>query len=75
MSSSQQMKLVQMANQIADNLKHDGIDEKEAADKVANHIRRFWAGSMKAQLLEYASGENGELNRVARLAVSRLASS
>jgi len=44
MSESDQ--LVKMANQIADNFSfHD-----DAAERVADHLQRFWAPSMRRQL-------------------------
>ena len=42
--------LVTMANDIAANLDF----QDEAAEKIADHINRFWAPRMRRLLLEYA---------------------
>ena len=61
-------RLVKMANQIADNFSwHD-----DAVERTAEHLRRFWAPSMRASLVDFeAAGGNG-LNEAARAAVRRL---
>jgi formate dehydrogenase subunit delta len=61
-----------MANQIAENLQHGAGSETDAAEQVANHIRRFWARSMKAGISEYLREDGSELSPLAREAVSRL---
>ena len=44
--------LVKMANQIAANFSfHD-----DAAQRTADHLRRFWAPVMRRDLLDYAAG-------------------
>jgi formate dehydrogenase subunit delta len=43
-----------MANDIAANLSFHG-DAAEKADKIADHINRFWAPRMRKLLLEYAA--------------------
>lgn len=41
--------LVKMANQIADNFSfHD-----DTADRIADHLQRFWAPSMRRMLFEF----------------------
>jgi formate dehydrogenase subunit delta len=64
-------RLVKMANQIADNFSfHD-----DAVERTAEHLRRFWAPSMRGKLVDFeAAGGNG-LNEAARAAVRRLAAS
>lgn len=60
----QQMdKLVQMANQIADNFSfHD-----DTAGRVADHLRRFWAPAMRQKLIEFHdSGGEGLKPAVSR---------
>lgn len=61
-------RLVKMANQIADNFSfHD-----DAVERTADHLRRFWAPSMRDKLVDFeAAGGNG-LNEAARAAVQRL---
>ncbi|MEX0827607.1 MAG: formate dehydrogenase subunit delta [Haliea sp.] len=61
--------LVDMANQIATNLRFAADDDAAAAELVANHIQRFWARSMKAQIVDYVQADGAELNQVAKLAV------
>jgi len=48
MSQSQLGQLISMVNQIAANNTYKANDE-QAATKVANHLQRFWAPSMKQQ--------------------------
>ena len=63
--------LVKMANQIADNLGfHD-----DAVERTADHLRRFWAPSMRQQLLDYSAAGGDGLKPAARAAVQRLAES
>lgn len=47
--------LVSMANDIAANLGFHA----DADERIADHIRRFWAPRMRKLLLDYAAG-NGE---------------
>jgi len=47
--------LVSMANDIAANLSFHA----DADERIANHIRSFWAPRMRNLLLDYAAG-NGE---------------
>ena len=51
MASTETTHLVSMANDIAANLSFQG----DAADKVADHINRFWAPRMRKLLLEYSA--------------------
>ena len=56
MTSSETSHLVSMANDIAANLSF----ERNAEDRIADHINRFWAPRMRKLLLEYAaSGGQG----------------
>ncbi|WP_166267631.1 formate dehydrogenase subunit delta [Marinobacter caseinilyticus] len=71
MSDQQLQNLINMINQIgANNLHHD--DEHDAAEMVAGHLKKFWARSMKAQLISYADSDGAQLSPVSRLAVERL---
>ena len=63
-----------MINQISDNNVHHGDAEATAA-VVANHIRKFWARSMKRQIIDYALTDGSELNAISKLAVAELARS
>ncbi|MDO6461286.1 formate dehydrogenase subunit delta [Granulosicoccaceae sp. 1_MG-2023] len=63
--------LVKMVNQIAGNVffkdNHD-----EAIDKVATHMRKFWAPSMRDELFEYEARDGHGLSDIAREAVRKL---
>lgn len=50
--------LVTMANDIAANLSFHA----DADERIADHIRRFWAPRMRKLLLDYADGEGGRLS-------------
>lgn len=65
-------KLVRMANQIADNFAY-GADDAKAAAGVADHLRRFWTPDMRKLIVEHVNGGGAGLNKVAALAVARLA--
>jgi len=58
MAAKQIDNLVKMANQIALNMAAWG-DEAAVANKVGEHIEKFWTRDMRAQLLDYwrANGE------------------
>ncbi len=60
--------LVKMANQIADNFSF----YEDAVDRLADHLRRFWAPSMRQKLIELleAGGEGLKPDVIA--AVQRL---
>ncbi len=51
MANSETARLVSMANDIAANLSF----QADAAEKIADHINRFWAPRMRKLLLEYAA--------------------
>lgn len=62
--------LIKMANQIAANNGHFSPDD--AADYVANHLRRFWARSMKQMIIDYVEQDGSQLSPVAKLAVEKI---
>ncbi len=71
MSDQQLQQLIKMINQIgANNLHHDSEDE--AADMVAKHLKKFWAPSMRSQLLEYAAADGEGLSGISRMALRKL---
>ncbi|MEH6577827.1 MAG: formate dehydrogenase subunit delta [Amphritea sp.] len=72
MGNHQLASLIKMANQIASNNTHIG-DETEAAEMVANHLSKFWARSMKQQIIEYKESDGSELLPVASLAIGLMA--
>jgi formate dehydrogenase subunit delta len=60
--------LTKMANQIAENFAfHD-----DAVARTVDHLRRFWAPSMRKQLIEHARQEGNSLNSAVRAAVGDL---
>ena len=60
--------LVKMANQIADNFGfHD-----DAIERIADHLQRFWAPSMRGKLLDYHAGGGQGLQRAVQEALQRL---
>jgi formate dehydrogenase subunit delta len=64
-------RLVKMANQIADNFGfHD-----DTVERTADHLRRFWAPSMRDRLVAFEAAGGDGLSESARAAVRRLAGS
>ena len=62
-------RLVRMANQIADNFSfHD-----DAVERTADHLKRFWAPSMRGRLADFEAAGGEGLNEAARAALRRLA--
>lgn len=61
--------LVKMANQIADNFSFHA----DAAERTADHLQRFWAPSMRQQLLEYDSAGGEGLQPLLQRALRQLA--
>ncbi len=52
--------LIKMANQIACNIA-PGKTQKEAANAMAEHLIRFWARSMKKQIIDCLDIKNNQL--------------
>ena len=60
--------LLKMANQIAANFKfHD-----DGVERVADHLKRFWAPVMIAQMSDYLSSNGIGANEMVRQAFDRL---
>lgn len=51
--------LVKMANQIGDFF-DAWPDREEAAGEIANHLKKFWAPRMRAELLRHVEERSGE---------------
>ena len=66
-------KLVKMANQIAANF-DCGEDKAKAVAGVADHLKRFWAPIMLAEMAAYMSEDRGELDEIAREAMIQVLS-
>ncbi|MBA6328295.1 formate dehydrogenase subunit delta [Colwellia sp. MB02u-6] len=71
MSSSQIDNLISMLNQIANNNNYKKTDE-ETAMIVANHVKKFWARSMKANIIKYADSDGSQLSPTIKLALAQL---
>ncbi|MHB0776518.1 formate dehydrogenase subunit delta [Halomonas sp. WWR20] len=69
MSDQQLQNLVKMVNQIA---AHQHGDETQSAQRVATHLQKFWARSMKAQIIAYLDDDGSDLSPLAREAVVHL---
>ncbi len=63
--------LVKMLNQIAENNPCAG-DADKAAEVVAGHVQKFWAKSMKINIIAYVHEGGDGLNSVAERAVRQL---
>ncbi len=62
--------LVTMANQIGDFFK-SSPDQVQAEKDIAHHLQRYWAGSMRQQLLTHVHQQQGQgLQVIVREAVS-----
>jgi formate dehydrogenase subunit delta len=62
--------LVRMVNQIAANVSYQPADAAAAA--VANHLNRFWAPSMRAQLLAFVASGGAGLDDLALQAITQV---
>lgn len=60
--------LVSMANDIAINLSF----HEDFADRIADHINRFWAPRMRSLLLEYSAGNGTEISEHLLPALSKI---
>lgn len=72
MSDQQLNNLIKMLDQIIANNLHHGSDDK-VADVAADHLHKFWARSMKQQIIDYASTAPSELSELSRMAIVKLA--
>ncbi len=67
--------LVTMANQIGDFFK-SFPDKDQAKKDIAQHLTRFWASSMRQQILAHVNDKNGEgLEAIVRDAIKEHVSS
>lgn len=71
MSNSHVHYLVNMINQISSNNNYKKSDE-ETAHFVANHIKNFWARSMKEKILHYAKEDGAKLSNASKIALTQL---
>ncbi|HDZ37830.1 MAG TPA: formate dehydrogenase [Marinobacter sp.] len=71
MSDQQLNNLIKMIDQIIANNRHHGDDDK-VTDVAADHLHKFWARSMKQQIIAYANENPAELSALARATISKL---
>ncbi|MFT5706153.1 MAG: formate dehydrogenase subunit delta [Oceanospirillaceae bacterium] len=62
--------LIHMVNQIAENNQHGG--EENAASVTCVHMQKFWARSMKADIIKCLETDADELSAAARSAIKQL---
>jgi formate dehydrogenase subunit delta len=61
-------RLVKMANQIAENFAfHDDV-----VDRIADHIQRFWAPSMRRKIMDHNAAGGKDLKPEVQEAVKRI---
>ena len=60
--------LLKMANQIAANFKF----HQDGVERLADHLKRFWAPVMIAQMSDYLAGSGAGANEMVRQAFDRL---
>ena len=68
-TTQQDARLVVMANQIANNVPVGG----EVPQQVAEHVRKFWTGAMRADLKRIAEQSSNQLRQEVVTAVALLA--
>lgn len=71
MSDQQLNNLIKMLDQIIANNLHQGDDDKVAA-VAADHLHKFWARSMKQQIITYANESPAELSALAQSTIAKL---
>ncbi|MGO1502302.1 MAG: formate dehydrogenase subunit delta [Marinobacter sp.] len=71
MSDQQLNSLIKMIDQIIANNLHQGSDDK-VTEVAADHLHKFWARSMKQQIIAYAHQSPAELSALARLTIAKL---
>ena len=74
MSNTELEHLIKMANEIAANLARGDTGEA-AAERVADHLKRFWAPAMREKLIDCLNSTDSKLEPACRIAIRRLAES
>jgi len=70
-SDQQLANLIKMIDQIIANNLHHG-DDDQVTDVAAGHLQKFWARSMKQQVMAYANSEGAELSPLAQKTIAKL---
>ena len=71
MSDNPSSNIVSMANQIAINLAYGKTDNQCVID-ITSHIQRFWAPSMRQQLISAVEQGEHEIHELVLIAVTKL---
>jgi formate dehydrogenase subunit delta len=71
-SDQQVNNLIKMLDQIIANNRHHGDDDK-VTDVAADHLHKFWARSMKQQVIECANENPEALSGLSRMTIGKLA--
>lgn len=71
MSDQQLTNLIKMIDQIIANNLHHG-DDDQVTDVAAGHLQKFWARSMKQQVIAYAKSDAAELSPLTRITIAKL---
>jgi formate dehydrogenase subunit delta len=71
MATAEVEQLIKMVNQIARNVAV-GESDQRIIEKTAGHIQRFWAASMKREILHYVECDEEGLEPLALAAVQQL---
>lgn len=72
MSEQQLNNLIKMLDQIIANNLHHGDDDK-VTDVAADHLQKFWARSMKQQVIAYANENPAGLSELSLQTINKLA--
>ncbi len=67
----QASKLVRMAQQIADN-NNFTPDVDVVAEKVAQHIQKYWDPRMRQQIIDYANSDEAQVTQIVARAISQI---
>lgn len=62
--------LIHMVNQIAENNQHGG--QEKAANATSTHIQKFWARSMKEDIIAYFNSDGSDLSDTSKAAIKML---
>ncbi len=65
-----EQQLIHMVNQISENNQHGGFDK--AAEITSVHLQKFWARSMKKDIVAYLASDGTELSDISKAAVKLL---
>ena len=65
-----QQQLIHMVNQIAANNQSGTLED--AAKATSSHMLKFWARSMKADIIEYLETDGADLSEASKAAVKLL---